>query len=352
MNGILPLTSAVDQNSTPPRCRSVKVGVGFTLLAAIIVCGTLLASGCQKSQPVVASPGLTDAATPTELQPPTVQLSGITFQHIPGGQFTMGAVPADRNTHYARSEYPRHVVQISRDFYLSTCEITRGQFRAFVTATGYVTAAERSGLGANSLDLATGGVQQLAATTWQSPGFVQSGNHPVICVDWYDAVAFCEWLSTAHGRTFRLPTEAEWEYACRAGQTTRYSTGDNATSLQSYANIGDQSLVAEFLKAGGAAPWFDGAAFTAAVGQFRPNAFGLQDMHGNVGEWCHDWYADDYYQQSPAVDPSGPEQPTKWHSVRGGSWYNAAFSCRSSGRHDAIETAASTTNGFRVLLER
>ena len=333
--------------------RSCPSAALFTAAVAWLV----VISGCEQPQPALietsANESTVDALPRTtggKLS--SIQIGGILLQCIPAGEFMMGAVPGDDVSQFTSGEHPRHHVSISRDFFLSRFETTRAQFREFVNATGYVTQAERSGLGANSLNLGTGDVQQMPATTWRSPGFAQTDDHPVICVSWYDAVAFCEWLSATHKQRFRLPTEAEWEYACRAKSDTRYSTGDSPQSLLGHANLGDQSLLAQFALAGGTAPWSDSAPFTSEVGQYLPNRFGLHDMHGNVGEWCQDWYSNDFYQQSPAVDPVGPSTPTGWHSIRGGSWYNAAFSSRSSGRHDAVATAPSTTNGFRVLMER
>lgn len=323
---------------------------------AVVVAGLVVACGCEQKRPVLTDDSEQSGSVDSDLVAPknllsSIEIGGIALQRIAAGEFVMGAVPGDDVSQYTIGEHPRHRVAISRDFYLSRFETTVGQFREFVDATDYQTEVERSGLGANSLNHETGEVQQLPTTTWRSPGFAQTDDHPVICVSWYDAIAFCEWLSTTHQRRFRLPTEAEWEYSCRAGSDTRYSTGDNPMSLQGHANVGDQTLLKNFSLAGGTAPWSDGFAYTAEVGKFLANNFGVYDMHGNVGEWCQDWYSSDFYQQSPTVDPNGPATPTMWHSVRGGSWYNAAFSCRSSGRHDAIETAPSTTNGFRVLLE-
>jgi formylglycine-generating enzyme required for sulfatase activity len=138
--------------------------------------------------------------------------------------------------------------------------------------------------------------------TWRWPGFDQTDDHPVVNVSWNDATAFCDWLSRQEGQEYRLPTEAEWEYACRAGTTTRFSFGDDDTALGESAwysaNSGNQ---------------------THPVGEKRPNAFGLYDMHGNIWEWCSDWYSADYYRRSPADDPRGSEAAED-RVFRGGSW--------------------------------
>lgn len=278
-------------------------------------------------------------------------IGGMEFVPLDAGTFRMGAQPDAVSDQQTASEFPSHSVRLSRAFLLGRHEVTVGQFRRFAEATGYQTQVERTGTGANSLNLQTGGIQQRPATNWRSPGFAQTDDHPVVCVSWSDATAFCQWMSAQTGQVCRLPTEAEWEYACRSGNSTRYSTGDGPDSLQGYANFRDASYLALQPDATAAAPWSDGAQRTAAVGSYRANAWGLHDMHGNVGEWCADWFDADYYRSSPSLDPSGPRRAASWHSVRGGSWFNAAFSCRCSGRHDGIPTAASTTNGFRVLVE-
>jgi formylglycine-generating enzyme required for sulfatase activity len=276
---------------------------------------------------------------------------GMRFSLVPAGEFWMGADEDERFAPYNQCEQPRHSVQISRPFWMGQHEVTVGQFRQFVAETGYRTAGERSGKGCNSVDVHTSQRAQRPEWIWSAPGFSQTDQHPVVCVSWQDAQEFCRWLSAKEKRTYRLPTEAEWEYACRAGTETLFFFGDRIESLRGAANAGDLALKAVYAAHEGTAAWSDGFSFTAPVGSFPPNAFGLYDMHGNVGEWCQDWFDPDYYARSPAVDPTGPSLPTNWHVIRGGSWYNTPSSCRSTGRHDGIPTAASTTNGFRIVLE-
>lgn len=276
---------------------------------------------------------------------------GMRFSRIPAGSYLMGASPADGISTCRPSEFPQRPVRITHAFLMGRHEVTVGQFRRFVEATGYRTEVERTRAGANSLDLDTGAVVQRADCVWHNPGFPQTDEHPVVCVSQLDAIAFCAWLSETEGRRYRLPTEAEWEYACRAGTKTRFSTGNSNHSLQGAANLGDESLRTRFSGAWGAANWRDGHTFTAPVGSYRPNAFHLYDMHGNAGEWCADWFTEDYaalqVDENSLVPTSGA-----WPVVRGGSWFNTPSSCRSSGRHDDIPTAPSTTNGFRVVLEQ
>jgi len=281
----------------------------------------------------------------------TTNSAGQEFVKIPAGTFRMGIDGGREIGPQCYSERPAHSVTISQSFWLGRHEVTVGQFRQFVDATGYRTEAEQSGSGCNGLNLKTGAVEQRPEWTWRDTGFNQTDRHPVVCVSWADANAFCDWLSERESVRHRLPTEAEWEYACRAGSQTLLSTGDSLHSLEGHANCGDRSLLRVFSRARGVPPWDDGFSFTAPVGSFRPNAFGLFDMHGNVGEWCSDWFDPQYYDVSSRVDPTGPVTSSYWRAVRGGSWYNTPSSCRSSGRHDGVPTAASTTNGFRVVME-
>jgi formylglycine-generating enzyme required for sulfatase activity len=183
-------------------------------------------------------------------------------------------------------------------------------------------------------------------------GWKQTDAHPVVNVTWNEAVKFCEWLSRKEKRTYALPTEAEWEYACRAGTRTRYYSGDDEASLKKVANIQDASLKAkldaDYAKHYVFQSWDDGYPFTAPVGSFQPNGWGLYDMHGNVWQWCADWYGKDYYGNSPIKDPKGPESG-KYRVLRGGSWGTNPRNCRSARR--GIEPGVRRdSNGFRVVL--
>lgn len=276
---------------------------------------------------------------------------GISLVRIESGRFQMGSADPARFGGFSQSEGPQHSVVISQDLLVARHEVTVGQFQKFVSHTDYVTEAEQTGNGCNGLDVASGNVVRKSACVWSSPGFRQTDDHPVVCVSWNDAMAFCQWLTSKTGQTFRLPTEAEWEYCCRAGSDRMFATGDDANSLGRIANCGDLSLKALCRSLTSTAEWDDSYPFPAPVGSFQANTFGIYDMHGNVGEWCLDWFDADYFARSPEVDPRGPEQADTWRVVRGGSWYNSPVSCRSSGRHDGVPTEASTTNGFRVVAE-
>ncbi|MFM8704538.1 MAG: formylglycine-generating enzyme family protein, partial [Planctomycetia bacterium] len=176
--------------------------------------------------------------------------------------------------------------------------------------------------------------------------------HPGVNVSWNDAVAFCEWLSRKENKKYRLPTEAEWEYACRAGTPTPFWNGDDPEGLAASDNVADGTAQAKF-SGWTAIRGRDGHVFTAPVGSFdRPNRFGLEDMHGNVGEWCADWYDDGYYANFPASDPKGPSSAGSFRVIRGGSWSYNPVDCRSAYRNDGLTpTRRSARVGFRVVCE-
>ena len=173
---------------------------------------------------------------------------------------------------WEQEEQPQHRVRISRPFYMGAHEVTRGEFAQFVRATGYQTDAKRDGKGGCGFDAATGEFKQDPIYDWQNTGFPQTDRDPVVNVSWNDAAAFCEWLTRREKAVYRLPTEAEWEYACRAGTTTLFYSGDDPESLAAVANVADGTLKQKF------SSWTtiagrDGFAFTAPVGSFHPNGF-------------------------------------------------------------------------------
>jgi formylglycine-generating enzyme required for sulfatase activity len=247
-------------------------------------------------------------------------------------------------------EKPRHSVRITRSFDLATTEVTLGQFRRFVEATGYPTDAERDGKGGRGWNESAARFEVAPKYTWRDPGFSQTDEHPVTNVSWNDAVAFCEWLSKEEATNYRLPTEAEWEYACRAGTTTRYSSGADPESLAGVGNVADGTARAKFPN------WTTIAAhdrhvFTSPVGSFPANAWGLHDMHGNVGEWCQDGYDDRFYQRSPGDDPAGPSSSSS-RVYRGGSWADEPRYARSARRLGVKPDYRYNDLGFRVARVR
>ncbi len=218
---------------------------------------------------------------------------------IPAGEFMMGSPATEAGR---ESDEQQHRVRITKSFHLGVHEVTQEAY------------------------------ERVMGTT---PSRFKGPQHPVDTVSWNNAVEFCDKLSAlpeekAAGRTYRLPTEAEWEYACRAGSTTRYSFGDNPADLGDHAWFKENSSVT-----------------THPVGEKRPNAWGLYDMHGNVWEWCADWYDEGYYKSSPVDDPAAPSVGSD-RVTRGGSWDFAATGCRAADRDKRLPGVRNLGLGFRV----
>ena len=268
---------------------------------------------------------------------------GIKIIPLPEGEFLMGSPDSDKDAQ--DDEKPRHRVSIPAGRGLSATEITVGQFRRFVDDAQYKTEAERDGRGGYGFDGT--GWKQDPKFTWRGPGFDQSEDHPVVDVSWNDAGEFCRWLGGKDGRNYRLPTEAEWEYACRAGTETRYVNGDDAEGLARVGNVADASLKGKFLDWPEVIAAVDGYVFTAPVGRFERNPWGFFDLHGNVWEWCLDGYDGEYYKGSPAADPRGPASATS-RVLRGGCWFNVGRYCRSADRNDSVPAIRGSDVGFRV----
>jgi formylglycine-generating enzyme required for sulfatase activity len=241
--------------------------------------------------------------------------------------------------------YEKPVHRVSLDaFYLDKYEVTNKLFQKFTRDTGFETTAEKEGK-AYALDN-SGSWNMTDGVNWLKPEggdtvFVSNREeHPVVSVSWHDADAYCRWAGK------RLPTEAEFEYANRAGTQTTYWWGDGNPGSRRVANIGDEAA-----KRPGR-PWAimngydDGYARTAPVGSFDPNPFGLYDTTGNVWEWTADWYAGNYYRNSPSRNPTGPSSG-EYRVLRGGSWHNKPQSVRSANRDLNTPSARIDFFGFR-----
>jgi eukaryotic-like serine/threonine-protein kinase len=227
---------------------------------------------------------------------------------IPAGKFLMGSPKGDVGATLNESdrlkqnnEY-QHAVTLTRGFLLGTTEVTQAQYRA---------------------------------VTGQNPSVFKGDSLPVDNVSWNDAVKFCELLSARTGKTVRLPTEAEWEYACRANTTTRYYFGDDP----------DHALLADHA-------WYEANSVrqTHSVGQKKPNNWGLHDMGGNVWEWCVDTFVGPY-EDKTVVDPAGPA-PGEIRVLRGGGWETGPLSARSANRGGILSTKATSRFGFRIVVEK
>ena len=290
---------------------------------------------------------LNNSRTAYRWQPRQITNSlGMRLICVPPGKFLMGSPEGEAGR---EGQERRHEVELTKGFYLGTHEVTVGQFKQFVKETGYQTEGEKDGKGGWGLD-ATGKFVRDARYTWRSPGFAQTDDHPVVLVSWNDAQAFCRWLSKKERKTYRLPTEAEWEYACRAGTRTAYAIGDDPEGLVRVGNAADATARAKFSGWTLGIKGKDGFAATAPVGRFEPNAWGLYDMHGNVWEWCLDFYDPKGYTKESQKDPTGPSSGAA-RVQRGGGWSSAAQRCRSAarvGRDPSLYRGCYL--GFRLVL--
>ena len=246
---------------------------------------------------------------------------------IPAGRFVMGS--AESEVDHEADESPQHEVRFAKPFSISRFEVTRGQYAAFAAATG------RSA-GASCSIWVWDGWKTVDGKSWKDPGFAQDDTHPVVCVDWFDAEAYAAWLATTTGLPYRLPTEAEWEYAARAGTTTPYITGSDPHQLCRTDNGHDATSKEAHL----GMKWppvdcRDGFAETAPVGSFPANAFGVHDVHGNVWEWMRDCYTANY-ENASATGAAVEASDCKQRVYRGGGWSVERRGRRSAnrGRYD------------------
>ncbi len=272
--------------------------------------GAAAAAGAAAALLAAAGGGPLTAGGPNTSNAGTIRLLrnsvGMTFARVPAGLFRMGDDASGRP-----HEAPVHEVRIARPFYLAVTPITQAQYEAV------------NGKNPSKFTRSRGGA-----------------DHPVEHVSWEQALQFCEKLAQlpdeqVHRRKYRLPTEAEWEYACRAGTTTDFSCGDKITGKDALFAGSGHKLAGKS---------------TCPVSQFPPNAFGLHDLHGNVQEWVNDWFDEYYYFESPPVDPTGPKHG-QLRVVRGGAWSLPAIEARSAARRGHAPDSASEVIGFRVVLE-
>ncbi|MBM4038068.1 MAG: tetratricopeptide repeat protein [Planctomycetes bacterium] len=308
--------------------------------------------------------GLCSAAG-QEAKQRTVDLGGgltMALVLIPPGSFVMGTTDAqakalERTVGRVDSERPAHKVWLSKAFWIGKHEVTVGQYRRFVEAAGYKTDAEKGtgGKGARVYDHA-GETSRAEDACWRNPHFRQSDDDPVVCVSWNDARAFVDWLNRLDndrppGMSYRLPTEAEWEYACRAGTSSLYQWGDDRDGARGWCNGADLTMRdagwisgrMDFMRF----DWNDGYLTTAPVGSFRANAFGLHDMLGNVWEWCQDYYGQ--YKGGDQTDPVGPATGQS-RVFRGCSWRSSPGELRCANRDLNGPSDRSVEGGFRLAL--
>jgi len=248
---------------------------------------------------------------------------------VPAGEFIMGAVDG------APDERPQTRIRVDRPFWMGRFEVTNEQYALFDSLhdSRYISVFNKD---------------------QSTPGEIANRpRQPAIRVSWQEALAFCKWLSQKTGKRFTLPTEAQWEYACRAGAATAMNYGDPSADFGKYANLADQRI--ESLCRGNSPKWIpavkqsnDGAIVTEQVGKYQPNAWGLQDVHGNVAEWTLSTYKPYPYNAMDGRD-SGKAEGTK--VARGGSFYDRPNRARSSARQDYLPWQRVFNVGFRVICD-
>ncbi|MCP5244129.1 MAG: formylglycine-generating enzyme family protein [Burkholderiales bacterium] len=322
------------------------------MLSVGLLCGPLLAGDVNErrtAEPLgertdrdrQASQALAQTCRTEPGQAPTMAM-------IRPGRFEMGSMDGDAD------EQPQHEVTIPKPFAISRCAVTVGQFRQFVEDTDYhqgktyVSTAEQRGKGCYVWNAEKKEAEQLPERHWKNPGFEQTENHPVVCVSWDDATAYVKWLSRRTGAQYRLPSEAEWEYAARADTVTARFYRDDLQC--DYANgLGQEGkMIAD--SGWTLAECDDAHVYTAPVGSFGQNHFGLFDMLGNAWEWTQDCWHENY--------ENAPEDGTAWletdggdcdrRVVRGGSWGGGPQSLRSADRYGDVTGGAVNGVGFRI----
>jgi len=257
---------------------------------------------------------------------------------LPAGHFTQGAVNGDPDL--LPFEQPPHAVVIGYALAMGKNEVTVGEFREFADAS------QRNLLGCNTYD---GQWRYQPTANWQAPGFAQGAEHPVACVSWRDALAYAQWLSKKTGHTYRLASASEWEYAARAGTEFTQSWGLNDTEACADANVADQTAAQRF-PGWVTFPCNDGYVSTAPVGSFKANAFGLNDLLGNVFEWVEDcWHPD--YNGAPGDGSARLDGDCQEHELRGGSWFSSPRFVNAAYRNRFDADYRSSAVGFRLVRE-
>lgn len=280
---------------------------------------------------------------------------GMKMVRIPAGSFVMGSSESD--VAWAMStlaqgqpvslenEYPFHKVRISRPFFISSTEVTVGQFRTFVEETGYITDAEDA-KGGQTFNAQSRRFERKDGTSWKNPGWTVTTDQPVVMVSWNDAQAFVEWLSAKEKLPYKLPTEAQWEYAARGGlPNSQFPWGDQLPDGRR-ANYADKNTDFDWRDRTSD----DGYKYVAPVGSYESNGYGLYDMAGNALEWVRDYYGEDYYKFSPELDPEGPGHG-ELRVMKGGEWTFGPVNLRCAFRGWSRPDMAFQNGGFRVAID-
>ncbi len=263
---------------------------------------------------------------------------------VPAGSFTMGSPASEKDRR--DNEGPQHVVTIARPFAVGRFQVTVEQFAAFVAETGH-------DVGSRCWTFENGKAEERQGRSWRNPGFAQADTHPAVCLSWDDATAYVDWMSRKTGKTYRLLSEAEWEYAARArtepGAYPRYWFGNEEKDLCRYGNGADQEAKSKISGASGwtIAPCNDGHAYTAPTGSFPANDFGLYDMAGNVWQWTADCW-NESYKGAPSDGSAWVAGDCGRRVLRGGSWINNPRVLRAANRDRNTAGLRYCFNGFQL----
>jgi formylglycine-generating enzyme required for sulfatase activity len=268
------------------------------------------------------------------------------MQRVPAGTFVMGT-PGAPSRADTRAESQATVVRLTRPFAMGRMEVTRREFRAFLTDSAY----EQKGDCVIWDDEQSRFSIDHPAESVEAPDADVSDDQPATCISWHDARAYAQWLAKKTGKPYRLPSEAEWEYAARAGSVAEWPWGEQASDGCDFANVYDLTGREHYPLGWDPVRCRDGYAGLAPVGALRPNAFGLYDLIGNVAEWVDDCYTDSYVGR--------PKDGRSWfwnggcrrHVVRGGSWASPPSQARSAYRLPTDSTFRAQTLGLRVALD-
>jgi formylglycine-generating enzyme len=277
--------------------------------------------------------------------PPSEYMMGSPKREMDWARLTFRKIWREGHKQWFHDEMPMHPVRITRPFYIGATTVTVGQFREFVRDTNYKTDAEKGDGGMIWSKTEMRWVPK-KDMKWDSVPWPIADNQPVVFVSWNDAQAFCRWLSAKEKRTYRLPSEAEWEMSCRGGSVwVRYPWGDRLPGERdSNFGDGDPKLPESLTMVN------DGYRYVAPVGSFPPNGFGLYDMAGNVMQWVNDYYDRNYYDESPLENPQGPSTGTS-RVNKGGNWLSSPADDRCAFRGFSGSTMSFWNLGFRVAMD-
>ena len=313
----------------------LKAGAEALKSASRGVDETLNAEGAEVYEKTFGEEFVAVEAEPQAGERKVLTIKGVdfAFRWCPAGTFQMGSptYEGDRN-----SNETQHEVTLTKGFWLLETPVTVGMWRAFVSATGYRLGSGYEGKGV--WDCIAGSYSK--SLDWNNPGFSQTDSHSVTTIDFEGARNFCSWLGAESGESIVLPTEAPWEYACRAGTRTPFSFGSMLNGGQANCDGNypyGTSTKGPYLKR------------TSETGVYGENNWGLRDMHGNVWEWCADWFGD--YGSGPQTDPTGPSSGS-YRVLRGGGWHYFARRCRSANRNADDPSNRNSDYGFRLVLGR